>query len=74
VDGSVAPDRNQERRALGDRTARQFGKVAGSLREQRLAAQAALGCEVGDLRPALARRAIAGRRVDEEDGLANGRR
>jgi hypothetical protein len=73
VDGSVAADRNQERRALGDRTARQLGEVAGPLREQRLAAQAALGCEVGDLRPALPRRAVVGRRVDQEDGLANGR-
>jgi hypothetical protein len=71
VDGAVAADRDEQRGAVRDRAACELRQLARPLGEQCLAAQAALGCEVGDLGPAAPGRAVLGSRVDEED-RANG--
>jgi hypothetical protein len=44
-----------------------------ALGDERIAAQAAFGRKVRDLGPPLSRRAVIGRRVDEEGGFANER-
>jgi hypothetical protein len=74
VEGAVAADYDEELRAFVDGPARELGQVAGRVGEERVARQALPGGDVGDLRPALARRAVRRRRVDEEDRLLNGRR
>ena len=69
VQRPVAADRDDERRAAVDRLPRELDQVARPLGEERLAAQAEPRGAVRELGPALARRAVVGRRVDEEDGL-----
>ena len=49
--------------------ARELDQVARTLREDRVAAAARAPPRALELRPALARRAVAARRVDEEDGV-----
>jgi hypothetical protein len=72
VHRAVAAHDNQKPRSLGNCLAGEFGKVALILGEVRVSLQSSLLREARDLRPALSRRAVVGRRVDEKDGLANG--
>jgi hypothetical protein len=71
VDGPVAADGNEQ---VGAHCclARQLRELPGPRRDQRVAAQAQRGRAVGELGPAPARRAVLGRRVDQEDRAVNG--
>ena len=69
VHGSVAAD-HDEQRVL--RLAGRLREMARELREHLVAAQAELGGPPPELRPALPGRAVAGRRVDEEEDPARG--
>jgi hypothetical protein len=73
VQGPVAADDDEQLGAVLDRAASQLGQVAGRLGEERVAGEPLRGGDVRDLRPALSRRPVGRRRVDEEDGLANER-
>jgi hypothetical protein len=53
---------------------RELDQVAGPLGEVGLAAEAEAGRAVRELGPALAGVAVRRRRVDQENGVANGRR
>ena len=68
----VAADRHEQRRAAVRRLARELDQVAGPLGEQRVALQPERGRPVGELGPAPPGRAVLGRGVDQEDGVANG--
>jgi hypothetical protein len=74
VHGSVPADGDEEACAFRGSLPGKVDEVARPLGEEGVAAQAAFGREPCDLGPALPGRAVVGRRVDEEDGLANGRR
>jgi hypothetical protein len=67
VQRSVAADRDDELRAVARSLLGELDQVAGTLGEERRALEPELGRAVGELRPALACDAVAGRRVDEED-------
>jgi hypothetical protein len=68
----VPADGDQQAGALRGSLARQLGKVLWALRDERIAGQAALAGEPGDLGPALAGGPVVRGRIDEERGLANG--
>jgi hypothetical protein len=72
VHGPVAADGDEQARSVLDGFPRQVDEVTRALGDERVAGKPPLGREPGDLGPALARGAVVGRRVDEEDGLANG--
>ena len=69
VQRPVAADRDDERRAAVDR-ARARARSGGPGRSEKSVSplQAERARAVRELGPALARRAVVGRRVDEEDG------
>ena len=71
VHGSVPADGDEQARASRRSLTGEVDEVPGPLGDEGIAAQAALGREPRDLRPALPGRAVVGRRVDEEGGLAN---
>jgi hypothetical protein len=71
VDGAVAAD-DDEQRVPG--VGRRLAEVAGKLRSDLRAVQPELPRAVLQLRPALAGRAVAGRGVDEEEGLSGANR
>ena len=68
VQRPVAADGDDELSALARGLLGELDQVTGTLGEERRALEPELGCAVGELRPALARAAVAGCRVDEEDG------
>jgi hypothetical protein len=68
VEGSVAADRDEERGAVACRPFSELDQVAGPVGEERLALEPELGGPMRELRPALARRAVARRGIDEENG------
>jgi hypothetical protein len=72
VHGSVAADGDQETRACRGGLVSELRKVLRTLRDERVAGQAPVGREPGDLGPALAGRPVVRGRVDEEGDLANG--
>ena len=63
----VAADDDEQLRAPGDRVPRELGQVTRPFREERVALEPEGRGPVGELGPAPARGAVAGRRVDEED-------
>ena len=71
VHGSVSADGDQQARASRRSLCGKVDEVPGPLGDEGIAAQAALGREMRDLRPALPGRAVVGRRVDEEGVFAN---
>jgi hypothetical protein len=73
VQRAVAAYRDDELGAVACGVLGELDQVTGALREERLARQAQLLGAVRELRPAPARDAVVRRRVDEEDGLVNGR-
>jgi hypothetical protein len=74
VHGPVAADHDEELGALRRGLAGELRQLALFFREERVALEPLLGSESRDLGPSLSGRAVVGRRVDEEDGFANGRR
>jgi len=68
VQRPVAADRDDESRAVAGRLLGQLRQVPGPFREERLALEPEVRRAVRERRPALARGAVVGRRVDEEDG------
>jgi hypothetical protein len=68
VDRPVAAD-GDDQVGVRRRLASELGQVSRPLGEERVAVQAERGRLVGELRPASSRRAVLGRRVDEEDGV-----
>jgi hypothetical protein len=70
VHGPVPADGDEQRRA-GPGLARELGQVPGPLGEERVALQPERGRLVRQLRPAPPGRTGLGRRVDQEDRVAN---
>jgi hypothetical protein len=73
VERAVAADDDEQPCAAVDRASRKLRQVSGRIGEERVADKALRGRRVRDLRPALARRAVRRRGVDEEDCVANER-
>jgi hypothetical protein len=73
VERTVAADDDEQLGSLVDGARRELGQVAGRLGEERVAGEPLPRGDVRDLGPALARRPVRRRRVDEEDGLLNAR-
>jgi hypothetical protein len=71
VHRAVAADGHDQACATRHGVVRELGQVLGSLREERISGQPAVGCAARDLGPALAGRASVRGWVDEERGLAN---
>jgi hypothetical protein len=67
IDGSVAADDHEERRAAVDRLRRELGQMPRPLREERVALEAGRRRLVRELRPVLPRRLVVRGGVDEED-------
>jgi hypothetical protein len=74
VHRSVAADRNQELRASRRGLPRELGEVTLLLGEVCVPLEPALGRDARHLRPSFPGGAVVGRRVDEEDRVANGRK
>ena len=70
VDRAVAADDDEQPRAAERRLAGELAEVARPLAEERVALEPGGGRAARELRPAAPRRAVRGRRVDEEDGRA----
>jgi hypothetical protein len=70
VERAVTADDDEQLRAVVDRLARELGELARRLGEERVADEPLVGGDVRQLRPALSRRPVGRRRVDEEDRLA----
>jgi hypothetical protein len=73
VQGAVAADGDDERRAAARGALGQLDQVPRALGEERLAGEPELCGAVRELRPALAGGAVVRRRVDEEDGASDRR-
>ena len=71
VHGSVTTDRDKQASASRGGLLGEVDEVARALGKKCVAGHAPFGCRPRDLRPALAGGAVVGRRVDQEDGLAN---
>ena len=74
VHRSVAANRDQELRASRRGLPREVGEVTLLLGEVCVSLEPALGRDPRHLRPAFPGGAVVGRRVDQEDRVANGRR
>ena len=70
VHRAVPADGDQQAGALRRGLARELCELLGPLRDERVAGQAALAGEPGDLRPALAGRPVVRGRIDEENSFA----
>jgi hypothetical protein len=74
VHGPVSADGDEETGASGCGCAGELREVLRAFGEERVAYQAAVGREAGDLRPAPSGRAAVRGGIDEEGRAANGRR